>query len=366
MGWKSLLGNTLLVCVSILVACLIVEVLLGNTFKLDFTGRGANYAFYQYDARLGWSNQPLASGILSREEFRTAVENNALAMRDKHRTPQSDIPRIAVLGDSFTWGFGVEAKERYTDIAETALEKHKIEVWNFGVSGYGPIQYLLQIEDIVRLRPKAVLIGFCLRNDWHDNLFWERYGYYAPYAVNNNGSLEIQGYPIPNNKKFGDHHTLKIEEFLRFLHANSKIYALLHERLNIQYASGPQAGLDGYGENDIYRPDAPKRAEAIAINALILKEIKSRLDQAGIPLLLLFASTKMEYGTPKPGFDPKAAREALLATATALEIPCLDPTDQLGLEDFFERDGHWNRAGHAKVAALLAPWLETKLGLQNQ
>ena len=122
----------------------------------------------------------------------------------------------------------------------------------------------------------------------------------------------------------------------------------------------------GYGENDIYKPDAPKRDEAIAINTLILKEIKSRLDQAGIPLFLLFASTKMEYDTSTSDFDPKAAREALSATATALDIPYLDPTEQLGLDDFFERDGHWNRAGHTKVAALLSPWLEAQLGLQEK
>lgn len=365
MRLKQFVGNTLLVCVSTLVACLVVEVLLGNRFNIDFSGHTDDYAFYRYHARLGWANQPLASGILSREEFSIRVENNALGMRDKPRDSASQNPRIAVLGDSFTWGFGVEAHERFTDIVEDALQGHALEVWNFGVSGYAPVQYLLQLDEIVPLKPVAVLLAFCLRNDWHDNVVWERYGYYAPYGANNNGTLEIRGYPLPNNSRSDKRHSLSMAGFLRFLHMHSRIYSLLYERFGAAYPDGPQVGLEGFGENDIYRPNAPKRDEAIAINALILREIKRKLDQAGIPLLLLFAPSKMEYVAPDSDFDPKAARQALLTSATALGIPCLDPTEQLGMADFFERDGHWNRDGHARVAALLAPWLEARLGLQE-
>ena len=42
--------------------------------------------------------------------------------------------RVAVLGDSFTWGFGVPYGERFTEIVEA--RDRKINVLNFGVEAF--------------------------------------------------------------------------------------------------------------------------------------------------------------------------------------------------------------------------------------
>lgn len=54
---------------------------------------------------------------------------------------------------------------------------------NFGVSGYAPIQYFLTIDRVIRFSPALVIIAICLDNDFVDNVFYERYGYYEPYAL---------------------------------------------------------------------------------------------------------------------------------------------------------------------------------------
>lgn len=47
---------------------------------------------------------------------------------------------IVIVGDSFTYGFGLNASDRYTDIVETRLKNrfdHEIEVINLGIPGSG-------------------------------------------------------------------------------------------------------------------------------------------------------------------------------------------------------------------------------------
>ena len=49
------------------------------------------------------------------------------------------------MGDSFVWGWGVADQERFTQILEAAYPQ-KSETLNYGISGHGPTQYLLQFQ----------------------------------------------------------------------------------------------------------------------------------------------------------------------------------------------------------------------------
>jgi len=75
--------------------------------------------------------------------------------------------RIAVLGDSLTYGYGVENNQTYCAVLQRILEKnYSVEVLNLGISG-------LSSEDIVeiarrfvpKLHPNLVFYGVCL-NDY--------------------------------------------------------------------------------------------------------------------------------------------------------------------------------------------------------
>ena len=182
------------------------------------------YAFYRFDPKLGWANESNSEGIYKRREFEYAVKINSYGMRyrnfPKDRNP--GIYRVAVLGDSYTWGIGVSDAERFTEKVED-LARHRIEMLNFGVAGYGPIQYYLSLDEIIEYKPDMVLIAFCLGNDFADNVLWRRYGYPKPYAErNSNGVLEIEGYPLPNVGNFGFHQFAN-SAFLDWIEAHSAI-----------------------------------------------------------------------------------------------------------------------------------------------
>ncbi|HXK22568.1 MAG TPA: SGNH/GDSL hydrolase family protein [Myxococcota bacterium] len=80
--------------------------------------------------------------------------------------------RIAVLGDSLTFGFGVDEADVYTAQLESlvarSLAPRKVEVLNFGVGGYNAYNEAALYEGIAAdYAPDLVLVQFCI-NDLND------------------------------------------------------------------------------------------------------------------------------------------------------------------------------------------------------
>ena len=154
------------------------------------------YAFYQFDPRLGWSNKPSSDGVFQRAEFRYTIRINRHGMRyhEVDLAPLAGATRIAFLGDSYFWGVGAADGERVTDLLEA---RGGIEALNFGVSGYSPTVYDLMLDRVMEFHPRYVIIGFCLGNDFSDNVMGFKYGRHKPYYdVSSTGDLELKGYPV--------------------------------------------------------------------------------------------------------------------------------------------------------------------------
>jgi hypothetical protein len=133
--------------------------------------------WYQPDASLGWSLRPGVAGWFTREG-RAYVEVNASGRRDRDVAPDkpADVYRIAVLGDSYSEAMQVALEQAYwallpQQLAACGLQPGKrIEVLNFGVSGYGTAQEQVMLEArAMRYRPDLVLLQFTNGNDVKDN-----------------------------------------------------------------------------------------------------------------------------------------------------------------------------------------------------
>jgi len=89
---------------------------------------------------------------------------SSAGLRDKEYTIEKQGFRIAVLGDSITFGYGVGQDETYANVLEKRLGKG-FEVMNFGVSGYNTIQEAEQLRTkVLDYSPDLIVIGF-LYND---------------------------------------------------------------------------------------------------------------------------------------------------------------------------------------------------------
>ncbi len=110
-------------------------------------------------------------------EWDTEVRINSLGLRDDE--VQEKVPstlRILVLGDSFTWGFGVERGESWVDLLEQRLRSDggAIEIVNGGVPSYSPmLEYLYLRDHGLELEPDVVLLAFDM-SDLQDDFFYEQ------------------------------------------------------------------------------------------------------------------------------------------------------------------------------------------------
>lgn len=330
----------------------------------DPTATGDQYAFYRYDSTLGWRNVPNARGTFRRSEFAFPLRINALGLRgaDTPRAKPSGVRRVAFLGDSFTWGIGAADSELASSLIARRIPG--VEVLNFGVSGYGPIQYLLQTDEVLAFQPDLIVIVFCLGNDFIDNVLWQRYGYYKPFArLDTAGALVIDGTPPPNIRDL-------VETTPAWLTVARRSEMARVTRRAIERVRGPappptaaygQRGLVQLADDgsDLYRTPHDSVVElAIRINTRLFERIAARYQAAGIPLVVVASPTKCEFGDcfadlPAPS---DAARRALARSLEGLPLTLIDPTPAFLLSDFWVRDRHWRPSGHQKLAdALLVP-----------
>jgi hypothetical protein len=355
---KSFLQNAAVLVVSCLIALAGIEVAL-RIWGPDVLALGNQYAFYRFDPVLGWNNLPNAQGRYSRSEFSYPVKINSIGMWDAEiESKRADEFRVAVLGDSFTWGVGVPSGERFTEIAETRALG--INILNFGVAGFSPIQYLLQLDTVLALKPDYVVVAFCLGNDVAENVSFTPYNHPKPYvALAPDGkSFLVKGYPLTDFKDtgsslFGSGSVLRTVGMIKLLYEQAR-RPKLKDRLIL-----PPSLL--YVPADELKPDEAKAiADAFRLNELLLAAIKQRIDAGLGPgrFAVMLLPTKLEMGEfLQPGSDPNRVGDEVLASLKRLHIPAIDGRPAIVESDFWKVDAHWRPIGHRKIGERLAIFL---------
>jgi lysophospholipase L1-like esterase len=108
-----------------------------------------------------WFRHVASSGN-ARDYFAQAhaprISTNSLGYRDREPAAKdSNRYRIAVIGDSFTWGQGIEAPERFSNLIESSLGP-RYEVLNCGIPGHDMPQHLEVLDQVLPLHPDFVLL----------------------------------------------------------------------------------------------------------------------------------------------------------------------------------------------------------------
>jgi len=152
--------------------------------------------FWTYDELLGWAHTPNQRGRFNHQDFSVEVVINSHGMRDnEYSVDRTQKKRMLILGDSFGWGFGVEHQERFSEILENTHSNW--EIVNASVSGYGTDQQFLFLKkNGLILKPDVVLLLF-YGNDYEENTHGEKYWYFKPFFVIEDGHLKLQNVPVP-------------------------------------------------------------------------------------------------------------------------------------------------------------------------
>src|SRR5437764_1246115 len=90
-----------------------------------------------------------AGDFIARRAGGPSYRSNSLGFRDREVPPKSpDRYRIAVIGDSFAWGQGVEERDRFSNLLEEFLGP-RYEVFNFGRPGNNMPEHLEMLRHVV-------------------------------------------------------------------------------------------------------------------------------------------------------------------------------------------------------------------------
>ncbi len=118
-------------------------------------------------------------GMSSQGDFDDFYVTNNRGMRgpdDYEYGKKGGSYRIAVMGDSFTFGVGVKAEETYSYVLQKLLDRSesgRYEVLNFGVSSFSPILELIYLKkELVRYEPEMLVLALDLC-DVQDDYFYE-------------------------------------------------------------------------------------------------------------------------------------------------------------------------------------------------
>ena len=332
--------------------------------------------FCRFDAALGWRNIPGAEGEFARREFRHHVRHNNLGMRGEEvaAARPSPAPRLIALGDSFTWGYGVEETETYCHRIGEALDA---EMLNLGVSGYGTGQELLLLREVIdKVEADGVLLFFDPATDLADVRDNRRWGYAKPrFTLDGQGKLELAGLPsdsaqpspataIPATEPANPWFNRLAESSTLFNMAVAGLASRswsAREYLRETGIVGPWVAWD---DTEVYRREPTEEVEdAWKVVGALLHETKTLLDEHGMRLTVIQIPGKVQV---RPRLDPAAYDPALptrrlAAICQAAGIPFIDPTDALhnafevgGPPPYYRYDPHLTAVGHRIVADVVA------------
>jgi lysophospholipase L1-like esterase len=99
------------------------------------------------------------------------VQINSMGMRSPEFSCERDTNtfRVAVFGDSYTFGWGVRQEETYAaqlqDLLQQTLPHRKVEVWNAGCNGYSVLQEVAYLRRLVSCRPDLVILTNTFNDD---------------------------------------------------------------------------------------------------------------------------------------------------------------------------------------------------------
>jgi hypothetical protein len=307
-----------------------IEALTGVTAWETGRYEDLTYHWDRYDPTLGWTNLP---GYESDERVPFRVRINAQGLRGERDTAPAAAPgvtRIAVLGDSTT--FGEEVDDAHTVPAHVEAALPGTEVLNFGVHGYGAGQMMLLLEArVFDFEPDVVVVVYLALDIFRDTE--AAFVHAKPVFALEEGRVAVRNVPVPERSR------------QPFLQRHSFVAAWL------------------WG-----RPRALPAATGIEEHAALLSAIVARMQEAcaarGVPLAVvhLIDRNTLEAARRDPAI--RAAVDAMRAVVLeaggehALDLTAFladaHDGDPAGLT---KPHGHWSERANRLIAERIAAHL---------
>ena len=348
-GWLVNICSILIGLVIALVAC---EFALRWYGDFVLSQEKMDVGLIQYDEKLGWKLAKNWSGQHQHFDYSAHYSTDFLGFRKSSVQKNITNNRVLVMGDSFTFGLGVEDDQTFVSLMNT--DNPDTIFINGGVPGYAPDQQMLWLrEAVLSTQPDSIVFIIYLGNDLVDIglPFAVQAAYAKPYiALTEDGVPVAKNIPVPRESK---------PEALRDKTLGS--YILDGDRSTFlgRYKIGQLligAGLGSPVEkSDLEGLLEKKLKKPIALMGAALDLMMSEADQSFTLVLLPGASAVKNKSSVSARYQ-LLVRDKLLDLARQKNLKAIDlvtPLSEDGGNYFYPNDGHLSAAGHEVVSKAL-------------
>ena len=327
------------------------------------------------------------------------VETNSAGMRWREVPLEKTRPRVAFVGDSFTFGESARTNERtFAAVFDAQLRAQSgadaWEVLNFGVPGFGPPDVELIVdEEVLKYEPDCLVYVFYDGNDFRDAyLGRDKYdvsrgdAVWFPELLNERIPADFRPHDYVSERVGAKPLLSELQLFRRFSRGLKQVERAFGGEVA---AAAPPYSLDEFEASNEFlaytfwsRPQYPPAAiEARDAALACFDRILAACEQRGIRMLVAALPTREQVycrsisgvganGVPYDIRYPQAHVEVWAAERGVPYLDLLPPLregaargDARVFDDLDAERGdiHMNDAGHAAVGALLAEFFARTL-----
>jgi lysophospholipase L1-like esterase len=323
--WKHKAAAVLISCFMIFVVLLLGEVYCRLFTRIDFL-ENSKELFTPNRYGRSWGNTPNLDGIASGKRFHIDADG---FRADPHSgsTAPANAPAILIVGDSVTFGVGLNDDETVTEHLRRRIPDRRF--YNASVIGYFTFDYKNVVDSLIKQKPeiKTVALFFCL-NDIND---------ISALQIKLQANSDVIPEPEPDKNSIPQ----KINKYLR---TRSKLYLLIKKMLQDTQLTHFQA------DADFYRDD-----ENVKFGMQYIADIKKTLDEAGVRLkvFLLPYEAQLRPGSPEDFLMPQRKVSDFLRSNNIDFYDATDDFKNAGPSErlyLFDDPMHLSAEGHAVLA----------------
>ena len=313
-----------------------------------------------YDRYLGWTPAPNWQGGHRHHDFDVRYTTNAYGFRGRFETPSDQkVRRYAIVGDSFTFGLGVNDEETFVHLLNSGAADGDFYL-NFAVPGFSTDQeYLLIRRRVFDFTPAVIVLITYLGNDLFDNQlpFPLQADNAKPFFELAGDKLVLKNSPVPLIKKSGAQAAVDLRQVVmgnapqpggRLIRAlkNLELFQLIEQNL-------PR------GDGNLSALFEKRFNSALRLFGALLEHIRNdcRRHDAGLVLVLMPGRSLVERPASQSAQFQEYLRARLVENSRQLDIEVLDLASYLktyhrekDVRLFHPHEGHLTAAGHRVTA----------------
>lgn len=282
-------------------------------------------------------------GSYYQPEFTISIDTNSDGLRDFGHAGIDDSFKILALGDSFTFGVGVELNDSYLSLLERMLNDNtkgkRYSIIKAGVIGYSIYNERVYLEKKgLNYKPNMVIVQF-----WWDDLGVDRITYLADTGFLTTGKIT------------------NFANFRLFLNRYFRSYAFLRRLFTRKFN---RAIFANKMQTELENEDILKNKFAITLKEFL--KIESICKENQVKTLFILVPPK-EFVYDKIGLEKQWKFFCNFLNKNEINyidlMPALKNAVQQGEKSFFNVDPHLNKIGHRLVAEEIYSRLQKELYL---